>query len=44
VQAYLAERERQATEVRREIEQRFPQDGLRERLLARRAERSVQPK
>lgn len=44
VQGYLDERERLAVEIRREIEQRFPQDGLRERLLARRAERSVQTK
>lgn len=36
VDAYLAERERQAEEVRREYEARLNQTGLREKLLARR--------
>jgi uncharacterized protein (DUF433 family) len=36
VGAYLARRERQAEEVRAEVERRFPSSGLRERLLARR--------
>ncbi|MGE3512186.1 MAG: DUF433 domain-containing protein [Vicinamibacterales bacterium] len=34
--AYLKRREKQADEVRAEVEQRFPSSGLRERLLARR--------
>ncbi|MGE0816370.1 MAG: DUF433 domain-containing protein [Vicinamibacterales bacterium] len=34
--AYLREREKQADEVRAEVERRFPSAGLRERLLARR--------
>ncbi len=33
---YLQRRERQADEVRAEVERRFPSSGLRERLLARR--------
>ena len=36
VDAYVEERERQNEEAIREIEARFPHDGLRERLLARR--------
>jgi uncharacterized protein (DUF433 family) len=36
VDAYLAEREREAEALRRELESRSPPDGLRERLLARR--------
>jgi uncharacterized protein (DUF433 family) len=36
VEAYLAERRRLAEEVRRENETRFPPEGVRERLLARR--------
>ena len=36
VKAYLQEQERQATEIREKIEQRFPSKGLRERLLAKR--------
>ena len=36
VEAYLRERTAQRDEVRREMETRFPQAGLRERLLARR--------
>ncbi len=39
VDAYLAERERQAEEVRREYEARFDSVGIRERLLARCKER-----
>lgn len=35
VEEYLREREEQAAEVRRKVEARFPQHGLRERLLAR---------
>src|SRR5438552_1344756 len=37
VDVYLAERRKQAEEVRRENERRFPPNGVRERLLARRA-------
>lgn len=36
VDAYLAEQRRLAQTVRRENERRFPAEGLRERLLARR--------
>ncbi|MDQ3686834.1 MAG: DUF433 domain-containing protein [Acidobacteriota bacterium] len=36
VEDYLQQREAQRDEVRRETETRFPQAGLRERLLARR--------
>lgn len=36
VDAYLRQREQHAAEVRREIEARFPPDGIRARLLARR--------
>ncbi|HEV7904841.1 MAG TPA: DUF433 domain-containing protein [Pyrinomonadaceae bacterium] len=36
VEAYLQRRQAQRDEVRREAETRFPQAGLRERLLARR--------
>jgi uncharacterized protein (DUF433 family) len=39
VNAYVAEREKRTTEVKAEVEKRFPPDGLRARLLARRAER-----
>ena len=35
VEAYLQTRRAQAEEVRRKVEARFPQTGLRERLLAR---------
>jgi uncharacterized protein (DUF433 family) len=35
VAIYIQERERIAAEVRQEVEKRFPQTGLRERLLAR---------
>ncbi len=37
VDHYLAQREREAERIRREIEARFPQAGLKERLLAWRA-------
>jgi uncharacterized protein (DUF433 family) len=40
VEAYMQRREREAEEIRREIEAKYPPHGLRERLLARRAERS----
>ena len=40
VDAYMAERREASEKLRREIEQRFPQTGVRERLLERRA-RSV---
>jgi uncharacterized protein (DUF433 family) len=36
VEAYLARRQQQAEEVRRQVEARSPQAGIRERLLARR--------
>lgn len=36
VEEYLRQREAQRDEVRREMDARFPQAGLRERLLARR--------
>jgi uncharacterized protein (DUF433 family) len=36
VEEYLARRRAEAEELRREIEQRFPREGVRERLLARR--------
>jgi uncharacterized protein (DUF433 family) len=36
VEEYLREQRRQAEEVRRQNEARFPQAGIRERLLARR--------
>ena len=35
VETYLQTRRAQAEEVRRKVEARFPQTGLRERLLAR---------
>ncbi len=40
VDAYLSEGERQAAEVRKENEARFDPNGVRDRLLARRAARS----
>ena len=40
VDAYLAEQRRLADEVRRDVEARFPQAGLRARLLARRAKQA----
>jgi uncharacterized protein (DUF433 family) len=36
VDDYMRDREQQAAELRREIEARFPPEGLRQRLLARR--------
>jgi uncharacterized protein (DUF433 family) len=39
IQAYLKQREEEAEELRRKVEARWPSNGLRERLLARRAER-----
>ena len=39
VDAYLEERRKVADEARRETEARFPRDGVRERLLARRKDR-----
>jgi uncharacterized protein (DUF433 family) len=36
VDAYLCEREREAEEIRKEIEARFPPEGVRQRLLSRR--------
>lgn len=42
VDAYLEEREREAEALRREIESTSPQTGLRERLLARRAQAQAQ--
>jgi uncharacterized protein (DUF433 family) len=43
VEAYLEERHRRAEEVRQENETRFPPQGTRERLLARRAARPSRP-
>jgi len=37
VEAYLCEQRREAEEVRKQNEARFPSHGIRERLLARRA-------
>jgi uncharacterized protein (DUF433 family) len=36
VDAYLSEQREQAAAIRRDVEARFPQDGIKERLLARR--------
>jgi uncharacterized protein (DUF433 family) len=44
VEAYLHERERQAEEVRKMVQARFDQRGLRERLLARCQQRDGTPK
>jgi len=41
VEAYLCERERLGAEIRRENEVRFDASGLRERILARRAEHQM---
>ena len=38
IDEYMSRRKAEADALRRELEQRFPQDGLRERLLARRAQ------
>jgi len=37
VDAYLEQRQQKADELRRQMEAKFPREGLRERLLARRA-------
>ena len=37
VEAYLAQRHQEAEELRRQVEARTPQAGIRERLLARRS-------
>jgi uncharacterized protein (DUF433 family) len=39
VEDYLEQRRAQAEEIRRKIEQRFPTQGIRERLLARRTQK-----
>lgn len=39
VEKYLQRREKEATAVRKENEARFPPDGIRERLLARMAQK-----
>jgi uncharacterized protein (DUF433 family) len=36
VDAYIAEHEREADEIQRRIQERWPNDGIKERLLARR--------
>jgi uncharacterized protein (DUF433 family) len=43
VHAYLEQQERDAEEIRRQIEEINPPDGFRERLLARQAEKSCAP-
>lgn len=40
VDTYLQQQEQEAAEVRRQNEARFPPDGIRERLLARRCARA----
>jgi uncharacterized protein (DUF433 family) len=35
IDAYLERRQREAAELRRKVEERFPPDGIRERLLKR---------
>lgn len=40
VEAYLDEQRRRGEEIRRETDRRFPPDGIRERLLARRTQRT----
>jgi uncharacterized protein (DUF433 family) len=42
VEAYLAEGEKLGEEIRRQWESRWPQQGLRERLLARRAAKEAE--
>jgi uncharacterized protein (DUF433 family) len=39
VEDYLEQRRAQAEEIRRKIEQQFPTQGIRERLLARRTQK-----
>jgi len=41
VEVYLQQRQQQAQEIRRMNEARFDPQGLRDRLLARKAEREV---
>ena len=41
VEAYLEEQDRQAEEIREQIEKRFNNSGLRERLLARKREKEA---
>ena len=43
VQEYLAARAKQSEEVRKFVEERFPQEGLREKLLARRRAKGQTP-
>ncbi len=43
VEDYLAKRERKSEALRAEMERRFPSNGLRERLLARKAQLEGQP-
>ncbi len=40
VESYLAQQRQEAESIRREVEERFPSSGVRERLLARRVERT----
>lgn len=42
VEAYLQQRQKQSQEIRKVNESRFDSQGLRDRLLARRVERSLQ--
>jgi uncharacterized protein (DUF433 family) len=41
IEVYLQQQAQQSEQVRRENQQRFPAQGLRDRLLARRAQREV---
>jgi len=43
VDAYMAERDRLGEEIRKEVERRFPQEGLRAKLLARRQAKGHAP-
>ena len=43
VDAFLEQNEREAEEIRKQMEILFPSDGLRERLLARRAASKLTP-
>ena len=43
VDEYMAERARQGAELRKEVERRFPQEGLRAKLLARREAKGQTP-
>lgn len=40
IEAYLTERRQQSTHIQQQIEEQFPPEGLRERLLARQAEKA----